>query len=162
MGSVIEILILQALALEAQGEISAAREPLEHALSLAEPQGYAHIFVGEGPPMARLLYKALSYGVAPEYIQRLLALFPGSEVEQQASPYTQSSDTGYIEPLSEREIDVLQLIAEGLTNREIASQLYLSLNTVKAHTRSIYGKLGVTSRTRAAARARALGLTSTD
>ena len=66
-----------------------------------------------------------------------------------------------IEPLSERELEILQLIAEGLSNQEIGSQLYLSLNTVKAHTRNIYGKLGVNSRMQAAARAKALGILST-
>ena len=72
----------------------------------------------------------------------------------------QIADSEWIEPLSERELDVLKLIAEGLPNQEIASKLYLSLNTVKAHTRSIYGKLGVNNRTQAGARARALGIIS--
>ena len=160
MGSVIEILMLQALALEAQGNIPAALVPLERALRLAEPEGFFRIFVGEGPPMARLLYEAISEQTQPNYIQRLLGAFPVDEPEKADSSKPQGPDSELIEPLSEREIEVLQLIAEGLPNQEISTQLYLSLNTVKAHTRNIYGKLGVNSRTQAASRARALGILS--
>jgi LuxR family maltose regulon positive regulatory protein len=110
--------------------------------------------------MARLLYEALSEGISPGYAKRLLDAFPEVEPDR-TSPYrVQSPDDEWIEPLSEREFEVLQLIADGLKNQEIASQLYLSLNTVKAHTRNIYGKLDVNSRTQAAARARAIGLIS--
>ncbi len=108
--------------------------------------------------MARLLYEALARGIAPDYVRRLLAAFPVAEPEQAAPSETQAPNSDLIEPLSERELEVLQLIAEGLTNPEIASRLFLSLNTVKAHTRNIYGKLGVHSRTQAVARARALGV----
>jgi len=160
MGSVIEILMLQALALDAQGEVSHALVPLEQALTLAEPEGYFRIFVDEGPPLAHLLYEALSRGIAPAYIQRLLAAFPVTEQDEPTLAKQQVNQSGLIEPLSEREIEILQLIAEGQSNQEIGSRLYLSLNTVKAHTRNIYGKLGVNSRTQAAARARALGILS--
>jgi LuxR family maltose regulon positive regulatory protein len=118
--------------------------------------------------MARLLYgissqaNDLAPAVSPSYIQRLLAAFPDVEAEQNSQPKNQSSDAEWIEPLTERELEVLQLIANGLTNQDIASKLYLSLNTVKAHTRSIYGKLVVKSRTQAIVRARALGLISSD
>ncbi len=108
--------------------------------------------------MARLLYEALSRGITPDYVRRLLATFPDAEPEQANLSKTQTSEFELIEPLSEREIEVLQLIAEGLTNQLIATRLYLSLNTVKAHTRNIYGKLGVNNRTQAGARARALGI----
>ncbi len=157
-GSVIEILALQALAHEAQGDIPAALAPLERALVLAEPEGYVRIFVDEGQPMARLLYEALSLGIVPDYARRLLAAFPVAEPEQAAPLGTQALKSDLIEPLSERELEVLQLIAEGLTNPEIASRLFLALNTVKGHTRNIYGKLNVHSRTQAIARAQALGL----
>jgi LuxR family maltose regulon positive regulatory protein len=154
----IEILALQALSLYSQEDTDQAIITLEHALSLAEPRGYIRIFVDEGPPMARLLYKALSRGVAPDYVRRLLAAFLVEERGQTDPPKSQAPESELIEPLSERELEVLQLIAEGLTNPEIASKLYLSLNTVKVHSRNIYGKLGVHNRTQAVVKARALGV----
>jgi len=157
-GDLIEILALQALSLYSQEDTDQAIITLEHALSLAEPRGYIRIFVDEGPPMARLLYKAISRGVAPDYVRRLLAAFLVEERGQTDPPKSQAPESELIEPLSERELEVLQLIAEGLTNPEIASKLYLSLNTVKAHTRNIYGKLDIHNRTQAVARARALGI----
>src|SRR3712207_5743814 len=136
MGSVIEILVLQALAHEAQGDSPSALVPLERALSLAEPGGYVRIFVDEGLPMARLLYEALSQGVESDYVRRLLAAFPVAESEQTASSPMRGSNSELVEPLSERELEVLQLIAEGLTNQEVATRLYLSLHTVKVHARN--------------------------
>ena len=112
--------------------------------------------------MAHLLQIALSRGIAPEYVRRLLAAFPIVEPERTSMPTTPSEfqipDSEIVEPLSERELEVLQLIAIGLTNREIADRLYLSLNTVKVHARNIYGKLNVHSRTQAIMRAQELGL----
>jgi LuxR family maltose regulon positive regulatory protein len=160
MGSVIEILVLQALAHEAQGDSSTALVPLERALSLAEPEGYVRIFVDEGLPMARLLYEALSQGVESDYIRRLLAAFPVAESEQTASSPMRGSKSELVEPLSERELEVLQLIAEGLTNQEVATRLYLSLHTVKVHARNIFTKLAVKNRAQAVARGRALGILS--
>jgi LuxR family maltose regulon positive regulatory protein len=154
----IEILALQALAFQAGGDSSQAMTALERALTLADRGGFVRIFVDEGPPMARLLYEAASRGIAPDYARRLLAAFPIVEPEQTGPSETQAPESEIVEPLSERELEVLQRVAEGLTNREIASRLFLSLNTVKAHTRTIYGKLGVNSRTQAVARARALGV----
>jgi LuxR family maltose regulon positive regulatory protein len=158
MGSVIEILMLQALAHEAQGDDSTALVPLERALSLAEPEGYVRVFVDEGTPIARLLYEALSHGVEREFTRRLLAAFPVAEPEQTTSSPSRVSDSELVEPLSERELEVLQLIAEGLTNQEVATRLYLSLHTVKVHARNIYGKLGAKSRTHAIAKGKALGI----
>jgi LuxR family maltose regulon positive regulatory protein len=155
---VIEILRLQALAYQAAGDTARAMAALERALSLAKPGGFVRIFVDEGPPMARLLYEALTRGIAPDYVRRLLAAFPIAEPEQTGPSRTQAPKSRLVEPLSERELEVLQLIAEGLTNPEIASRLFLALNTVKAHTRNIYGKLGVHNRTQAVARTRALGI----
>ncbi len=108
--------------------------------------------------MARLLYDALSSGIAPEYVGRLLAAFPPDGSEQTVQADTHTANTELIEPLSGREIEVLQLIAQGRTNKDIASALFLSLNTVKAHTRNINGKLGVHSRMQAVARARDLDI----
>jgi LuxR family maltose regulon positive regulatory protein len=154
----IEIQMLQALAFQAGGKSAQAVTALKRALSLAEPRGCVRIFVDEGLPMARLLYEAVARGIAPEYVRRLLPAFPLAESEPTGPAIVRAPRAELVEPLSERELQVLALIAEGLTNREIASRFFLTLNTVKAHTRSIYGKLGVHSRTQAVARARALGV----
>jgi LuxR family maltose regulon positive regulatory protein len=154
----LEGLILLALVFSVQGETDQALVHLEKALSIGEPEGYIRIFVDEGPPMAHLLYEALSRGIAPDYVRRLLTAFPDAEPEQTDPSKSQVPESELVEPLSEREIEVLQLIAEGLTNPEIAARLYLSLNTVKVHTRNIYGKLGVNNRTQAGTRAKALGI----
>jgi LuxR family maltose regulon positive regulatory protein len=114
--------------------------------------------VDEGPPMAGLLYDALKREIAPAYVQRLLAAFPVSESEEDISKKSQVDQSGLIEPLSEREIEVLQLLAKGLTNQVVATRLFISLHTVKAHTRNIYSKLGVNNRTQAVDRARTLGI----
>jgi LuxR family maltose regulon positive regulatory protein len=156
----IEVLVLQSLAKQGEGEMTLALQYLARTLSLAEAGGFIRVFVDEGSSMARLLYEALSQGIAPDYVQRLLAAFPEVEAEQPKPGGFQISGDEWIEPLSERELDIIKLIAEGLTNQEIASKLYLSLNTVKAHTRNIYGKLGVKSRTQAATKARTLGILS--
>jgi LuxR family maltose regulon positive regulatory protein len=154
MGHAIEILVSQAMALQARGRVDEALTVLERALSLAEPEGYVHTFVGKGAPMAALLRTAASRGVAArpgvarDYVGRLLAAFGG------AVP----SPSPLIEPLSERELEVLRLLAAGLSNREIAAELFLAVGTVKKHTSNIYGKLGVRSRARAVVRARELGL----
>ncbi len=156
-GWVIGMLALEALALQAQGDAARAIGALARALALAEPEGYVRAFADEGPPLARLLYEAAARGVAPEYSRQLLATFPA------APPVAaQQRRTGLIEPLSERERELLRLIAEGLSNQEIAQRLYISLPTVKWHTTNIYGKLGVRSRTQAVARARALGILPTN
>jgi LuxR family maltose regulon positive regulatory protein len=154
----IEILGIQALAFQAEGKVTRAIQALQRALTLAEPEGFIRIFVDEGPPMARLLYEAAARGIAPVYARRLLSAFPADEPGRLGRPEIEAPEQDLIEPLSERELEVLQLIAQGLTNREIASRLFLSLNTVKAHNRNIYGKLSVHNRTQAIARSQALGI----
>jgi LuxR family maltose regulon positive regulatory protein len=146
------------MAFQARGNPDEALVKLEQALILAEPGCFVRIFLDEGPPMARLLYAVLSREIAPDYVRLLLAAFPAEERGQTEPPISQAQESDLIEPLSERELEVLQLIAQGLTNREIGDRLFLSLNTVKAHTRNIYGKLGVHSRMQAVSRARELDL----
>ena len=176
MGSVIEILVLQALAHKTQGDIPAALVPLSRSLTLAEPEGYVRIFVDEGPPMAVLLAKlhersrkrprAASTNVPLAYIERLLALLRGERVQEGTSPAATSSPAAptpaqpLLDPLTERELEVLRLIAAGLSNRAIAARLVLALSTVKSYVNTIYSKLQVESRTQAVARARALHLLS--
>src|SRR6266487_4246490 len=175
-GSIIEILVLQALAHQMQGDLSAALVPLERALMLAEPQGYVRIFVDEGPPMAVLLARlhehsrkrprAALTNVPLAYLERLLALLRGERVQEGTSPAATFSPTApppaqpLLDPLTERELEVLRLIAAGLSNRAIAARLVLALSTVKSYVNTIYSKLQVESRTQAVARARALHLLS--
>jgi LuxR family maltose regulon positive regulatory protein len=157
----IEILILQALTKHSKGDIDQAVSTLEKALTLAEPEGFIRAFIDEGLPMARLLYEASTREIAPDYIRQLLAVFPVTKPQKTELQKKRSPVSELVEPLSEREIEVLELIAEGLTNQEIASQLYLAPSTVKVHTRNIYGKLGVHHRTDAVAKARAFGILPT-
>jgi LuxR family maltose regulon positive regulatory protein len=156
----IEILILQALAYQIRGATDQATAVLERGLVLAEAGGFIRTFVDEGAPMADLLRKALARGSTPNYTKKLLSEFLTSLPKQNGptQPEIRIPQSALLEPLSERELEVLQLIAEGFPNREIANRLFLSLNTVKAHTRNIYSKLDVHNRTQAVARARESGI----
>ncbi len=154
-GSALEILVLQALAYEVRGETDRALAPLARALTLAEPEGYVRLFVDEGAPMEKLLATAVSQGIVPGYAGRLLASF---NAETNSRESVHSAAQPLVEPLSERELEVLQLVAEGLSNREIAGRLFLALPTVKGHNRNIFSKLQVSRRTEAVARARELGI----
>ncbi|MFZ1398202.1 MAG: LuxR C-terminal-related transcriptional regulator [Candidatus Promineifilaceae bacterium] len=153
-GSLLEILVLQALAHAAQGNEAAALAPLARALTLAEPEGYVRLFVDEGAPLAALLQRQKGEDRGQQaYLAKLLAAFAGQVAEAPTA-----SAQPLLEPLSERELEVLQLVAEGLTNRQIADRLFLALSTVKGHNRLIFDKLNVSRRTEAVARARALGI----
>ena len=168
-GSVIEILVLQAMAYHAQGDLPAALLPLQHALALAEPEGYIRMFLDEGPSMMQLLREASAREIMPDYTNKLLAAF---EAEQRKSedkpvltpaqpliePESRPTEGVLVETLSQRELKILQLIAQGLSNREIGERLFLALDTVKGHNRIIFDKLQVQRRTEAVARARELGL----
>jgi LuxR family maltose regulon positive regulatory protein len=156
-GSVIEILVLQALAHEAQDESPSALVSLERALALAEPEGYVRIFVDEGRPMAQLLSEAAARGIMPDYTAKLLAVFEAEERKSEDRSYLPPAQS-LTEPLSQRELEVLPLIAQGLSNREIGERLFLAVITVKGHNRNIFRKLQVRRRTEAVARARELGL----
>lgn len=151
MGNVIEILVLQALAHQMQGDISAALVPLERALILAEPEGYIRMFIDEGAPMMFLLEKATKKGISLSYVRQLLTAFNTTENK----PLPQQN---LIEPLSERELEVLRLLGTELDGPEIARQLMVSLNTMRTHTKNIYTKLGVNSRRSAVRRAEELNL----
>jgi LuxR family transcriptional regulator, maltose regulon positive regulatory protein len=150
-GRVIEILVLQALTRQRRGDIPAALAGLERAVTLAEPEGYVRVFLDEGPPMASLLKALAKQRTARNYVRQLLAAVtetgPGSPVKQ-----------ALIEPLSERELDVLRLLGTDLDGPDIARELTVSLHTVRTHTKHIYAKLAVTNRRAAVRRARELGL----
>jgi LuxR family maltose regulon positive regulatory protein len=160
-GSLIEILMLQALVHRRRGEGPAAYGSLEHALQLAEPEDYVRMFVGEGAVMADLLAAAARRGIRPEYVRRLLRAMDattGRGDNRLATIGRELTEPGLIEPLSRRELDVLRLLGSDLGGPEIARALVVSLNTVRTHTKNIYAKLGVTNRRAAVRRATELNL----
>ncbi len=156
-GSVIEILALRALAHHAQGALPDALVSLQRALALAEPESYARLLIDEGPGMELLLREASARGILPDYTGGLLAAF-GAEPPTPKDGSPREARSPLVEPLSPRELEVLQLIAQGLTNHAIGERLFLALDTVKGHNRRIFEKLQVQRRTEAVARARVLGL----
>ncbi len=148
IGRTIEALILQALVFDAQANGSRALDALAQALTLAEPEGYIRCFVDEGEPMAALLEQAAASGIAPPYVAKLRAAFT----------LPSSHSALLLDPLSERELEILHFIATGMSNQELADTLVVTVGTVKWHLNNIYSKLAVKSRTQAVARARELGL----
>jgi LuxR family maltose regulon positive regulatory protein len=146
-------LAMQALIDHAQGRKAPALSALAEALTLAEPEGYVRSFVDLGPAMAALLKLARAQGIALDYVGDLLTAF-GLTDERPPRPAAQP----LIEPLSERELEVLSLVAEGLSNRDVGRRLHVAESTVKSHLNSVYGKLGVRNRTQATAKAKALNL----
>ncbi|MEQ8676251.1 MAG: LuxR C-terminal-related transcriptional regulator [Aggregatilineales bacterium] len=146
-------LVLQAVVYHALNQPDAALKVLNESLALAKHGGFIRIFVDEGIVMKELLSEAVAQDIFPTYSQKLLAAFDASS-DSEPSLASQS----LIDPLSDRELEVLRLVAEGLTNREISKHLFVALDTVKGHNRNIYQKLQVKRRTEAVARARELGL----
>jgi LuxR family maltose regulon positive regulatory protein len=171
-GSVIEILVVQALAHQVQGNLPLALASLERALTLAEPEGYVRLFVDEGEPMRLLIYdfrlQIEKQRRNPDhnligYTDKLLAAFSPPMVGQRSTTESQKSkisnqQSTMLEPLSERELEVLRLVAQGLTNNEISQRLVLALSTIKGHNLRIFGKLQARNRSEAIKRARELGL----
>ena len=153
-GRVIKILAFKAVALHADGQVGQAVQTVARALSLAEPEGWVRTFIEHGQPMEDLLRRAAFDGCSPSYARRLLAAL-AAECPQTG---TYQSSQPLPEPLSDRELEVLALIAAGFSNRRIGDQLFVSLNTVKSHTKEIYRKLNVRSRTQASSKARELDL----
>jgi LuxR family maltose regulon positive regulatory protein len=156
----LKVMVLQAVTQHAHGEKDSAVQLLGDALALAEPGGFIRTFVDEGAPMAQLLVQAAARGITPDYTVKLLAAFEAEKQKsaRQSCPGISPPPQPLVEPLSQRELEVLQLVAQGLSNREISERLFLALDTVKGHNRRIYGKLQVQRRTEAVARARELGL----
>jgi LuxR family maltose regulon positive regulatory protein len=176
-GQLVAYLAFQAIAHHACGQVDAAQDALSRALALGEPEGYVRTFVDHGAPMVDLLRQARERGAPSSYVDRLLAAMPGETMDDGRRTETKapssvaggpSSTPGpsspselssaLVEPLNDRELQVLRLLAAGLSDRQIGEELYLSVNTVKWYNRQIYGKLGVGRRGQAVARARELGL----
>ncbi len=154
------VMVLQVLAHRAKGDIDTALHLLHEVLALAEPAGMIRLFVDEGLPMAKVLSEAAARGIMPDYVSRLLAVIgdafqPG---EGSRSLSTGRSVQSLVEPLSQRELEVLRLVAQGLSNHQIAERLFLAVSTIKGHNRVIFEKLQVQRRTEAVARALELDL----
>jgi LuxR family maltose regulon positive regulatory protein len=156
LASVVEISVLRALAFQAQGTSVRALKCLERALQLAAPEGYVRVFIDEGAPMAELLGDLAAQGVMPAYVRTIVAAFP--DHDRDTTPGAALQPQPLAEPLSERELEVLRMVAAGHANRAIAAALTIEVGTVKRHIHSLLGKLDAPSRTAAVARARTLGL----
>jgi LuxR family transcriptional regulator, maltose regulon positive regulatory protein len=164
----LRVMVLQAVALHTHDKKEKAVQLLGDTMALAEPGGFIRIFIDEGTPMMKLLSDGVAHGLMPHYSGKLLAIFeaertpvpggrqesPGKSEDKPNLPTAQL----FIEPLSQREMEVLHLMAQGLSNGEISERLFLALDTVKGHNRKIFGKLQVQRRTEAVSRARELRL----
>ena len=149
----LKIMVLQSIAVDASDKTDEALAILADALALAESGAFIRLFVDEGTRIIQLLSALYEQGIMSDYIQKLLNAFDTNTI-----PTTLSANQPRIDPLSERELEVLTLIADGLSNREISERLFIALDTVKGHNRIIYQKLQVRRRTEAVSRARELGL----
>ena len=157
----LNLLPLQALALQALGREEDAMKVIDHCLSLAEPEGYVRIFVERGAPMQSLLQLASRQGIRTEYINKLLPAFKSRGLSKKpvitkTQPIEQG--TALIEPLSERELQVLRLLQSAMTSEEISRELLISVNTARTHIRNVYGKLAVHGRIEAIQKAKELKL----
>jgi LuxR family maltose regulon positive regulatory protein len=165
----IEILLLQTMACQKQGQTDEALAALKHAVTLARPGGYIRPFVNLGKQMAELLTRLLQHGKAVDYIKRILAAFDAYEsVDDRDEPFSQSKQQQRIHnqalenPLTNRELEILGFLGQGLQNKEIAARLFISPETVKKHASSIYSKLDSNNRQQAVAKAYRLGVIRPD
>jgi LuxR family maltose regulon positive regulatory protein len=159
----IEVQALSALAFQAEGNLDEALTSLEAALAIAESGGFVRMLIDEGEPMLHLLRQAATAGIAPEYTSKLVAAFEQPDrialmSTSPDSPQQSPRSQPLVEPLSERELEVLRLLATGLSNPEIAQKLFIATSTVRSHLKNIYGKLNVHRRWDAVHRAEELGL----
>src|SRR5450755_33680 len=154
----LKVMVLQAVALHMNGDKDKAVQLLFDALTLAEPGGFIRLFVDEGLPMAHLLSEVADFGRMPGYTGKLLAVLEAEAQKREDTSSPSPPAQPFLEPLSPRELEVLHLMAAGLSNQEMCERLFVALDTVKGHNRKIFGKLQVQRRTEAVARARELGL----
>ena len=159
-GSIIKILVFLALANEAQGEITDAISSLQRAINLAEPEGYVRIFAEQGSPMVNLLQEAMNQGITSTYSHQLEIASVTWDKRHQNALMTASTAVSQplLDPLSERELDVLRLLNTELSGPDIARELVVALSTVRTHTKRIYSKLNVSNRRTAVKRAKELNL----
>ena len=152
-------MILKSLAWQTYGDTNRAVSTLEESITLAEPEGYIRLFADEGPMLSELLRRAYAKGISGNYVSKLMAACDkGSEWRIQAKGAGAISALSLPEPISDRELEILTLIANGRSNSQAAERLVVATSTVKKHLENIYGKLGVHNRTQAVARARELSL----
>jgi LuxR family maltose regulon positive regulatory protein len=151
----IEVLVLQAVFDETQGDRPAALAALERAIGLAQPGGFIRLFVDLGPPLQTLLRQLHDQSAAPHFVAQILAAFAAPQPIEPAAPL---GSPGLIEPLTKRELEVLALLEQRLSNKEIATRLFITPSTAKQHTLRIYQKLQVNARHDAVAKAQSLGL----
>ena len=158
----IDILLLQSLVYQKQSQRDKALTTLVRAITLAEPGGFIRPFLELGPEMAELLVRLSQRDEAQAYIARILAAFPGERQDEKHLQAADGADSFLVEPLTPRELDVLALLAQGLTNKEIAQQLVISPGTVRQHAYNLYQKLQVSNRLQAVTKASDLGLLFTE
>lgn len=155
----LELLVLQAVAFQCQGRMDRALQRLNAALTMAKHEGFIRLFVDEGKPMLELLTEAAARRIEPDYTDFLLSnMRDEQKLEDFFALHCYNRSQPFVDSLSERKLEVLQLIAQGLSNQQISDRLFLALSTVKGYNRNIFDKLQVKRRTEAIARARELGL----